>query len=201
MGCDIHFKIERRLKNSTETSKENKWNVTDYSIEAEYGNRDYWMFAHMANVRSDEYNENYLEPKGLPEDISDNTKISCSLLCPTNKANEPGFINRFPKYKEINRDQYNEWRKLYKPKVLKFTDSYKFLNEYYDAICDIDTHSHSWLTTEEYEECFNKVYKREENNETIYLKGYLNWYILLQRMKAYEEFGKYDVRIIFWFDN
>lgn len=200
MGCDIHFKIERRLKNATETSKENKWEATDCFIEAEYGKRDYWMFAHMANVRSDEYNENYLEPRGLPEDISDNTKISCSLFCPTDKANEPGFINRFTK-KEIDRDRYNEWRKLYKIKVLKFTDYYKFLNEYYDVICDIDTHSHSWLTTEEYEECFNKVYKREENNKTIYLKGYLDWYILLQRLKAYEEFGKYDVRIIFWFDN
>ena len=200
MGCDIHFKLERRLKKSTETSKENKWDTTDYSIEAEYGTRSYWMFAHMANVRSDGYDENYLEPKGLPEDISDGTKISCSLLCPKNIPNKQEFIHRFTD-KEIHRDKYEEWTRRYKDLKFEFTDRYNFLNEYYDAMYHIDMHSHSWLTTEEYEECFNNAYKREENNETIYLEGYVEWYILLQRMKAYEEFGKYDVRIIFWFDN
>ena len=45
MGCDIHFKLERRLKNTTENTEENKWNTTDYSIEAEYGERSYWNFS------------------------------------------------------------------------------------------------------------------------------------------------------------
>lgn len=196
MGCDIHFKLERRLKNTTENPKKNKWNTTDYSIDAEYGERSYWMFAHMANVRSYWDNENFPEPKGLPEDISDRTKLSCSLLCPKTEKRTYEAQDR-----EIHRDKYEEWTKWNKDLKFEFTDYYDYLNEYYDAMYHVDMHSHSWLTTEEYEDCFNKAYKREENSETVYLDGYLEWYILLQRMKAYEEFGKYDVRIVFWFDN
>lgn len=196
MGCDIHFKLERRLKNTTENQKENKWNTTDYSIEAEYGERSYWMFAHMANVRSYGENENYPEPKGLPEDISDRTKLSCSLLCPKTEKHTYEAMDR-----EIKRDKYEEWTKWNKDLKFEFTDYYAYLNEYYDAMYHIDMHSYSWLTTEEYEDCFNKAYKREENGETVYEGAYVEWYILLQRMKAYEEFGKYEVRIVFWFDN
>jgi hypothetical protein len=196
MGCDIHFKLERRLKKTTENTEENKWNTTDYSIDAEYGERSYWMFAHMANVRSYENNENYPEPKGLPEDISDRTKLSCSLLCPKTEKRTYEAMDR-----EVKRDKYEEWTRWNKDLKFEFTDYYAYLNEYYDAMYHIDMHSHSWLTTEEYEDCFNKAYKREENGETVYEGAYVEWYILLQRMKAYEEFGKYEVRIVFWFDN
>jgi hypothetical protein len=63
MGCDIHVYVEVKVKG--------KWVL----INAPYIRRNYDLFAKMANVRNYENIKPISEPKGLPENISDGTKL------------------------------------------------------------------------------------------------------------------------------
>lgn len=76
MGCDIHIYAERRVGN--------KWHNCDYYVPSlnerwrdnferveTCGNRNYALFATLANVRNYGNTDYICEPKGLPKDVSD----------------------------------------------------------------------------------------------------------------------------------
>ena len=65
MGCDIHSFAERRNKQT------NKWEKVG---ENPFDWRSYSMFAFLAGVRNYDHCEPLSEPKGLPNDISDEVK-------------------------------------------------------------------------------------------------------------------------------
>ena len=63
MGCDIHMALEKLVKQ--------KWiMVTRFPINHPATHRNYRRFADLAGVR-----RNYSTAKGLPEDISESTKL------------------------------------------------------------------------------------------------------------------------------
>lgn len=84
MGCDIHMHVEYR---PTHGNPGYLWRSGDYykmhyrgNREAEYtvtdfcGDRDYWLFAVLADVRNDG-SFTYIDgPRGLPKDISEDVK-------------------------------------------------------------------------------------------------------------------------------
>ena len=76
MGCDIHIYVERKIGN--------KWYDCDYFVPNVnsiynsdfvrvelFGDRNYSLFATLANVRNYGNTEYISEPKGLPNDVSD----------------------------------------------------------------------------------------------------------------------------------
>ncbi len=216
MGCDIHFKIERRIKdikkpityyNYNEETKsaipqyadDENWHCVDYNVDAEYGDRNYYMFAHLAGVRAWDNEENYPEPKGLPEDISDYTKRSCCLLYNTELSDEQvehDWNNRL-----ITKSDYEKWSKLYPNLVCKYTQELKHENKRYKLMYDIDYHSHSWVTREEFEEIINKAYLRDIDGEKKFIGNYSYYLTLLETLRAHEVNGLYETRLVFWFDN
>ena len=77
------------------------------------------------------------------------------------------------------------------------------LSHYYEIggwkyCSDPDTHSENWCTTQEMEDCVNRVFI---NNDGTFECGYIEWLALLGAMKGYEQSGDYECRAVFWFDN
>lgn len=65
-----------------------------------------------------------------------------------------------------------------------------------------DWHSHSWMSIEELEEAFNryKVHATSEWGEDV-TDVPIEYRALLASMKALEDGGENEVRVVFWFDN
>lgn len=65
-------------------------------------------------------------------------------------------------------------------------------------VANPDWHSHSWLTTQEYE----NVIENYQNLPVDYSWGDITEYkALLAAMKELESTGEYVARVVFWFDN
>ncbi len=136
------------------------WNST--TVDQFQVDRNYYMFGQMAGVRGDDS----VKPKGIPGDISWATKHS---LCYFVTDGEPDTDNCISKK---DTDNWSDWGAKY------FDDDY---------IIDTDSHSHSWLTLDEY--------RKIEG-----VKDFLSYKILLLIMEEYEKEG-FDTRLVFWFDN
>lgn len=83
MGCDIHSFAERRNKQTNKWEKvEDAFSLDNYDKERlkkdkgenPFDWRSYSMFAFLAGVRNYDHCEPLSEPRGLPDDISDEVK-------------------------------------------------------------------------------------------------------------------------------
>lgn len=88
MGCDIHLYTEKEtvINGKKKWVNIDNWKLnpyyeegnndgeTKYRIFSAYRNRDYTLFAILADVRNGNNNIPISQPKGLPEDVSDVTK-------------------------------------------------------------------------------------------------------------------------------
>lgn len=188
MGCDIHLRLEKKLK------KEKKWNeyYTQKAGEWEpcfifqrrvtWSDRIYGMFALLGNVRN--YNDyEHIPLRGLPKDCCDET-LSCygSVVCDKEKTEYYDW--------EYPRKEAEEWVSEGLSYYFKIGDT-----EY--CSCP-DWHSPNWCTTQEMEDCINKLFKNEDGTYKGY---YIEWLALLGAMKGYEASGEYECRAVFWFDN
>lgn len=192
MGCDIHLKLERRLK------KEKVWNkyytekcewkpCKNYPYDKTWGNRIYGMFAALADVRNySDWNIKPLPIRGMPEDACDNT-----LKCYG--------------YQVVDKIEY-EWQE---DTCVLASDAEKWVkdgwSEYFEIdgtkyVSGPDWHSPNWCTTQEMEDCINQVFKDENGNWKSTGEPY-EWLALLGAMKGYEATGEYECRAVFWFDN
>lgn len=77
MGCDIHIYLEKKendrwvaIKGENPYYKDWK-DEPEFSLDWFYNGRDYSLFALLADVRNDYNVEPLSEPKGVPEDVSD----------------------------------------------------------------------------------------------------------------------------------
>lgn len=219
MGCDIHFKLERRVKDITKPicyhldyetdelkeifSNDISWQSFDkHPTCAEYLDRNYLMFSAMADVRSfygEEEQFKRREPKGFPEDASFYTILSYGMIVNDEFAGKDTYDLTF-----ITKEQADYFQENYYCKEIKLPENTPSYSPFAKSkvLTHPDYHSASWMTTEEFEECFKQVFVRKnKNGEEVKLQYYFDFYKLLLTMQTLEEDGLYEVRIIFWFDN
>jgi len=207
MGCDIHLYIEYKSKKPQYDGRESTWHSFGKSINP---GRNYAMFGLMANVRncySDGKLPVLVEPRGMPEDAgytaTDDNRI---------------YISETESEDYVCMETAKRWVN---------SGSSKFINNKDGNptwVTQPDWHSHSWLTTSEFENVLNKYlelesgwYKErvEEHNKMVereniqpdswaYAPPSINdepeYQVVLASLKRFEELG-YDARIVFWFDN
>lgn len=143
------------------------------------------MFAALADVRNMDDIE-HLPIRGLPEDACPET-MEC--------YGEP-VVDKFKDvYQEdccVLASRAEEWVKK------GFSYFYKVGGVRYCS--DPDAHTPSWCTTQEMEDCINRVFKDKSGEWKPTAQPY-EWLALLGAMKGYESTGEYECRAVFWFDN
>lgn len=207
MGCDIHLYIEYKSKKPQYDGRESTCHSFGKSINP---GRNYAMFGLMANVRncySDGKLPVLVEPRGMPEDAgytaTDDNRI---------------YISETESEDYVCMETAKRWVN---------SGSSKFINNKDGNptwVTQPDWHSHSWLTTSEFESVLNKYLELEtgwhkvrveEHNKMVereniqpdswaYAPPSINdepeYQVVLASLKRFEELG-YDARIVFWFDN
>jgi hypothetical protein len=207
MGCDIHLYIEYKSKKPQYDGRESTWHSFGKSINP---GRNYAMFGLMANVRncySDGKLPVLVEPRGMPEDAgytaTDDNRI---------------YISETKSEDYVSMETAKRWVN---------SGSSKFINDNDGNptwVTQPDWHSHSWLTTSEFESVLNKYLELEtgwhkvrvdEHNKMVereniqpdswaYAPPSINdepeYQVVLASLKRFEELG-YDARVVFWFDN
>ena len=185
MGCDIHAYIEYSSSAYKKMAEERKqprhWRDFAKRISLD---RNYVLFGLLSKGVRTEYPES-LEAKGLPDmnELAMETKFELCLFV-DDECYEKGYENY------ISKEEAQKW----------VDDGYsEFLNNGTLVTCP-DWHSHSWLTTEEFEIVLNN-YKIIKTEITGYIDDkFDNYKATLAAMKALQE-NDNDVRLVFWFDN
>jgi len=206
MGCDIHLYIEYKSKKTEFDGYDPGWQSFGGSINP---GRNYAMFALMADVRN--YGDDKLpvlvKRRGMPDDAGYTATDDIRI-----------YISDVPSSRYVSTETAKSWVK---------SGSSKFINDKEGNpmwVTDPDAHSHSWLTTSEFESILNKYLelqsvwhkKRvEEHNKMVkeeniqpdswaYAPPSSNdepeYQVVLTILKRFEELG-YDARVVFWFDN
>jgi len=207
MGCDIHLYIEYKSKKTEFDGYDSGWQSFGGRINP---GRNYAMFGLMANVRncySDGKLPVLVEPRGMPEDAgytaTDDNRI---------------YISETESEDYVCMETAKRWVN---------SGSSKFINDNDGNptwVTQPDWHSHSWLTTSEFESVLNKYLELEagwhkvrveEHNKMVkevniqpdswaYAPPSINdepeYQVVLASLKRFEELG-YDARVVFWFDN
>lgn len=209
MGCDIHLKLERRLKQDEKVivtpeqknengeivqkeisyvNKADEWmNCYIITYGTTWSNRTYGMFAKLANVRN-YWNIKPIEQRGLPDDATNQTiaKYGYTILDrdPSKEEEddwyELGWVGKSKAEKWINNEGCN---------VIEINGQKYVVNP--------DWHSPNWCTTQEMEDAINEIFFKDG----VYSGDAEEWLALLGAMKGYEQSGKYVCRAVFWFDN
>jgi hypothetical protein len=174
MGCDIHVYVEY--------SKDGKYwkNLTGNA-----GSRDYVMFGVLAGVRVED--ARLFEPKGLPSgELSYVTNagywIHVAPAAHPEYAKEDGWTSR---------ENADRW----------VAGGYAKYSDDKTRVSDPDSHTHSWLTTDEvgsairhYRTVVGKYWPPEAGTAPT------EWLAIHAAMQAAEANGE-TARVVFWFDN
>lgn len=185
MGCDIHGPyLEQMLCNS---DGEVVWNfVAKFDL-----SRNYFLFSLLANVRSYGDKDGGFEPKGMPLDISYQTKEDYTLFV-CDKEEEPiheeGYASNVNAERWVREGSSFVWQRDEDGKILRISGP--------------DWHSANWLSSEELSIVLKKFvkgmkddgYAPEKSENYRHLKG------MLSCMKELEKIGG-PCRIVFYFDN
>ena len=209
MGCDIHLYIEYKNKKVAFDGYKDNWHSFGQRINP---GRNYAMFALMANVRN-HYSDGKLpvlvEPRGIPDDAEYYSSGDDRIYISEEK---------YDGEHSVTMERAKSWVE---------SGSSKFINNQKGEptwVTDPDNHSHSWLTTSEFETIINNYLELESgwhkervdtHNKMVakeniqpgswmYAPPAMNiepqYQVVLASMKRFEELG-YDARIVFWFDN
>jgi hypothetical protein len=198
MGCDIHLYIEYKSKDAQ------KWNSFGGRINP---GRNYTLFTLMAGVRCYDTMMEYIKPRGMPENCGYYSTGDNQLYISETKTEECVLMSDAQRWVD--------------------NGSSKFIfnqNGQITWVTHPDWHSHSWLTTTEFENVLKKYFELEaeyhkiriiehqkmvssldiKKDSWMYNPPLMNnepqYQVILASMKAFEDIG-YDVRIVFWFDN
>lgn len=169
MGCDIHMYVEYKRKERED--------FYDFGGRFNPG-RNYLMFGVLSKgVRCDL--KNGFEVKGMPPYAS------------------LAFASRNDYTYYVTDEENNEERWVTRERADGWVDKgYSiYVDEKKHFISNPDWHSHSWLTTNEYEAAID-IYR--ENDVPTY--PIVEYKAILAAMKSLEEDG-FEARIVFWFDN
>jgi hypothetical protein len=201
--------IEYKSKKTEFDGYDSGWQSFGKSINP---GRNYAMFGLMANVRncySDGKLPVLVEPRGMPDDVGYYVKDESQIYI-SETILEGEHI--------VTMETANRWVE---------SGSSKFVNNQEGKptwVTDPDAHSHSWLTTSEFETIINNYLELESgwhkervdtHNKMVakeniqpgswmYAPPDMNiepqYQVVLASMKRFEELG-YDARVVFWFDN
>jgi len=190
MGADIHMFVEYRNKKRAQEDKTGGRKPYWYS----YGNhtnpgRNYTLFGILAGVRG-KYGDSF-EPKGKLD------------------REEMGWSSRDANWLYIseNEKETNWEGGMTALETAKKWEGYgcKIENDQNGVPSWVEHpewHSHSWMSIEELEEAFKryKVHATLDWGEDV-TKPPVEYQALLASMKALEDDGENEVRVVFWFDN
>lgn len=190
MGCDIHTHVEIK--------KENIW-INIEEIPKEFNSRNYTTFSILAGVRSSFNVKPISEPKGIPEDASEEAKASIE------EWGEDGHSHSYLTLKEIETFDLNEYKKT-KVKVVK---------AFYDAFIGFGGSLPKEMSVEEtrpgdIRECFQEAIEPtvlikwlDSKNEETYLESpIIKGIEKLKEIAKKNDIDNYeDIRIVFFFDN
>jgi hypothetical protein len=206
MGCDIHLYIEYKSKKTEFDGYDSGWQSFGKSINP---GRNYAMFSLMADVRNydDEKLPVLVKRRGMPEDAGYTASNDNRIYISETKSED-----------YVSMETAKRWVE---------SGSSKFINDKDGNptwVTQPDWHSHSWLTTSEFESVLNKYLELEagwhkerveEHNKMVereniqpdswaYAPPSINdepeYQVVLASLKRFEELG-YDARVVFWFDN
>jgi hypothetical protein len=166
MGCDIHAFVDFNKPGADFCQ----------SLSEELNlDRDYAMFAKLANVRN--HGEDIVpisEPRGLPSRVSHTVSSADNLYIVEKDSNESGTCTQ---------EQAARWIA---------SGSSKLVRE--KVVTNPDHHSYSWVSLSEFERAISEL------TSIIKYKLSVEYYAVLSAMKIIAEQG-YEVRLVFWFDN
>ncbi len=214
MGCDIHLKLERRLKKDKKhiifkakyDDKGNEISPEKYWIEKSnewkpcflfgyngiWSDRVYGMFARLNDVRNS-WDFDHLEDRGFPDDATSNTILAYSEIVVSDekyKENEDYYSNSTQAY--VSESKAKEWVEKGYSREITNPD-----NPDLKLVTGPDWHSPNWCTTAEMKKAvYDTFYKDGE-----WSGDYEEWIALVGAMEGYEISGEYEIRAVFWFDN
>jgi hypothetical protein len=182
MGADIHMYVEyrekKRVKQAEKTGTQSPW--FSYGVKINPG-CNYTMFGILASVRGSY--EGSFDPKGQVDDMGYAAKDDAYMLIvdkPREEIREGGVVTREDALRYVS---YG--RKIIDDKWVEHPD----------------WHSHSWMTIKELEKAF-KLYEKHASTEWEEpIKVGVEYRALFASMKALEDDGNNEVRVVFWFDN
>lgn len=196
MGCDIHCYIEYK--------KPDRDGWSDFGGRINPG-RLYQMFGALAGVRS--RTVNFLQPRGVPNDMSYASKNDYWLFIVENNTDESGFctVEQAKRY-------------IASGSILK-NPTEPFLH---NSVSHPDWHSHSWVTPDEFEQAIavhlkangfqintarlpapqelSALTTTDENSNNWALSELTEYWAILAAMRCFEQQG-FQSRLVFWFDN
>ena len=184
MGCDIHLHIEKRHRKSVEKGFTNWWQGDIYG---EFSDRNYKMFAYLADVKSDGDDERVVPDRGIPDDVADSTQDYYMHPIMDDEKTFEWYYDH--PCRPVTLKTAEDWAKRCGSKIV---NRYSTDDKYKD-VTDPDYHSYNWCTTDELEECIKKAESSDWGVAAA-------WKALLAYMRAYEE-GGYEVRAVYWFDS
>lgn len=174
MGCDIHMYIEYRRNKETDY-------YSDFGGRINPG-RYYYIFGLLSKgVRSDI--DEAIEPKGLPENLAWHSREDAFIFINDEYAKDNDG-------KHCSLETAEIWAK-YGSKII-YRDDKPFKIEH------PDWHSHSWLSTTEYEQQINFFINKFKDDP--YFERPIQYEAVLAAMKTLESIGG-ESRVVFWFDN
>lgn len=186
MGCDIHLRLERRRKEPKVYNKfytqGTEWRPCYiFGYDKTWTDRIYGMFAALADVRN--YHEvEHLPLRGFPGDACDDTKCAYTY-----------YVMKDAEYKDqdwaVSQSDAEKW--------VEDGSSEWMVVGGVKRVIGPDWHSPNWCTTQEMEDCMNKIFHGDKE----WQGDYEEWIALLGAMKGYESTGEFECRAVFWFDN
>lgn len=204
MGCDIHIYIEYRNRKVEFDGYKHNWSSHGGRINP---GRNYALFALMSDVRNYDELPVSISPRGMPDDAAYHATYDSRM-----------YISEDCGENNVKMERAEAWVTSGSSKFIYGKDG----NPVW--VTNPDWHSHSWLTTSEFENILNKYLELETgwHNERVkeheqfvkrqnvkpeswaYEPPSMNieprYQVVLASMKRFEELG-YDARIVFWFDN
>ena len=192
MGCDIHVYLEYTNKEELEKyQRGEKRDIHGNPVKPywrDFGGRinpgrNYWMFGFLSKGVRSNFSDG-LPAKGLPE------------------FNERGYHSRNDSVCYISDKESSDGESVTLETAMKWAEYgsklYNNSNGQPQWVDHPDWHSHTWLTTEEYERAIN-TYK-EYCKSAGEIDNPIEYVALLSAMKTFDENG-YVARLIVWFDN
>jgi len=192
MGTDIHMYIEytdkQRLEETRKKKAEGDTTVNEYW--RTFGGcinpgRNYSMFGILSKGVRSNY-PNGTERKGLlPYDDMGYSAADDAYIRIANEGTKPSD-------NEVSLEQAQKWASGSWPETIIYRNGVPRF------VTHPDWHSHSWLTTEEYEKA---LVNYKTLSEDVSWGEPIEYKALLAAMKVLESTGDYVARVVFWFDN